>query len=336
MEEHKSTRAKQLMGQLPEARVTPSRPFTNSGLDYASPIMIKTWRGRAARSYKTYIAIFVCLATSALHLEVVTDYTAEAFIAAYKRFTGRRGICSTLQSDCGTNFIGADAQLRQLFNETSVELKHLADLLTNDGTEWKFNPPSASHFGGKWESAVKSTKYHLRRILKDAILTYEELTTVIIQIESVLNSRPLCPLSDDVSDYAALTPSHFLIGESLTIIPEPDLTSVPTNRLSRWQLLRQKVDLFWKRWSTECLQRYQAISKWHHPSHEIKEGSLVLIVDERYPPGKWPLARVLKLHPGVDGLTRVVTVKTKSSEFKRPIAKICILPVDTMDSYSTK
>lgn len=263
------------------------------------------------------------------------DYTTEAFVAAYKRFTGRRGVCATLQSDCGTNFVGADAQLKRLFDSTSKKLRDLASILAKDNTEWKFNPPYAPHFGGKWEAAVKSTKYHLKRVLKDTVLTYEEMATVIIQIEAVLNSRPLCPLSEDVTDYSALTPGHFLIGEALTALPEPNLSLERTSRLSRWQLLRQKVDHFWTRWYAECLQRYRAISKWHHPSNVIKEGSLVLITDERYPPGEWPLVRVIQLHPGPDELTRVVTVKTAASTYKRPIAKLCVLPTDLDTSYST-
>ncbi|XP_070522380.1 uncharacterized protein [Cardiocondyla obscurior] len=332
---YRGQRAQQLMGRLPVDRVTPSRPFLNTGLDYAGPFSLKTWRGRAARSYKGYLAIFVCLSTSAVHIEIVTDYTKEAFIAAFKRFSGRRGISATIRSDCGTNFIGADSELRHLFNSTSKELREIANLLANDGTKWIFNPPAAPHMGGKWEAAVKSTKFHLRRVLGDTLLTYEELNTIIIQIEAVLNSRPLCPLSEDVSDLSALTPAHFLIGQPLTVVPEPDLSTVPAARLTRWQLLRSKVDQFWKRWSSECLQRYQAISKWHHPTNTIKEGSLVLIIDERYPPGKWPLARVTKIHPGADGLTRVVSLKTASSSFTRPINKICILPVCSNENHST-
>lgn len=145
-------RAQQLMGQLPIPRVTPSRPFLHSGVDYAGPIMLKTWNGRAAKKYKGYIAIFVCMSTSAVHIEIVTDYTTEAFVAAYKCFTGRRGICATLYSDCGTNFVGADKALRQRFKNASRELKELANILANDGTCWRFNPPAAPHFGGKWEA----------------------------------------------------------------------------------------------------------------------------------------------------------------------------------------
>ncbi|XP_029675478.1 uncharacterized protein LOC115242954, partial [Formica exsecta] len=181
---YRGIRARQLMGQLPTARVTSARPFYNSGLDYAGPVTLRTWRGRAARSYKGYFAIFVCLTTSAVHIEVVTDYTTDAFIAAYKRFAGRRGICATLQSDCGTNFVGADVELKRLFAQSSKELGSLASLLANDRTEWRFNPPSAPHFGGKWEAAVKSVKFHLRRVLGDTAVTYEEMTTITTQIEA--------------------------------------------------------------------------------------------------------------------------------------------------------
>lgn len=318
-------RAQQLMGQLPSTRITPSRPFLHAGVDYAGPISVKTWRGRAAKVYKGYIVIFTCFSTSATHLEIVTDYTAEAFLAAYKRFAGRWGICATLNSDCGTNFIGANAELKRLFHSASTEMKELATLLAHHGTEWRFIPPATPYFGGKWEAAVKSTKFHLRRTIGDSVLTYEEFSTLLIQIEAILNSRPLCPLSEDSDDYTALTPGHFLIDEPLTIVPEPNLLQESVSRLTRWQLIRQKVELFWKRWTAECLQRYQAISKWHYPSNDIKEGSLVLVMDERYPPSKWPLARIIKLHPGDDGLTRVVTLRTSISTFKRPITKICIL-----------
>lgn len=121
-----------------------------------------------------------------------------------------------------------------------------------------------------------------------------------------------------------LTPGHFLIGETLTTIPEPNLIEVPSSRLTRWQIIRQKTEQFWRRSKTECLQRYQATSKWHHPSTEIKEGSLVLMTDERYLPTKWPLARVVQVHPGQDGLTRVVTLRTSTATFKRPITKVCL------------
>ncbi|XP_070151009.1 uncharacterized protein [Polyergus mexicanus] len=232
------------MGQLPSSRITPSRPFLNTGVDYAGPLTLKTWRGRGAKCHKGWLAIFVCFSTSAVHLEAVTDYSTDEFIAAYRRLTGRRGICQTLFSDCGTNFQGADTSLKRLFNAGSKEFSELAQLLTHDGTTWVFNPPAVPHFGGKWEAAVKSVKHHLRRTIGDTALTYEELTTLLVQIEAVLNSRPLCPLSDDPEDLAALTFGHFIIGAVPTTIPEPSLSAVPLPRLSRWQLIQQQFQHF--------------------------------------------------------------------------------------------
>ena len=326
---YRQKQAQQLMGQLPPQRVTPSRPFLHSGVDYAGPLLLKTWKGRAARTYKAYIALFVCLSTSAIHLELVTDYTTDAFIAAYKRFTARRGICATLRSDCGTNLKGADSQLRDLFSSASNELGVLATLLANDGTQWLFNPPAAPHFGGKWEAGVKSVKYHLKRVIGDHSLTFEEMTTLLTQIEAVLNSRPLSQLTEDPNDLDALTPGHFLMGGPPTVVPEPSLENIKESRLSRWQLLRQMLENFWTRWSKECLQRYQTIYKWNLPTTSLQKGSLALVMDERYPPAKWPLGRILEIHPGKDGHTRVVTIRTQSSTFKRPITKISLLPIET-------
>lgn len=320
-------RAQQLMGQLPPARVQPSRPFSHTGIDYAGPLTLKPGKVRGSKTYKGWICVFVCLTTSATHLEVVSDYTADGFITTYKRFVSRRGLPAALYSDCGTNFLGADAQLKQCFLEGSPGHQDISSLLAENRTQWHFNPPAAPHMGGKWEAVVKSLKFHVRRTVCDAVLTYEESSTLLAQIEAILNSRPLEPLSDDPEDAAALTPGHFLIGTALNAVPEPCLLDVSTNRLDRWQFIQQRLQHFWRTWSTQYLHRLQTISKWHHPHHDIHVGSLVLLTDERQPPGKWPMARVLKLLPGKDGLTRVVSLKTATTTLTRPIAKLVLLPV---------
>lgn len=325
---HRAQRAQQLMGQLPPNRTTPSRPFLHSGVDYAGPFVIKTWKGKRAKTYKGYIVVFICSSTSAVHLELVTDYSSETFIAAYKRFSGRRGICATLTSDCGTTFVGADTELKRLFSTASTELGQIRHLLAKDGTEWKFNPAGAPHFGGRWEAGVKCVKYHLKRVMGNTVLTYEEFSTVLAQTEAILNSRPLCPLTEDPDDLSTLTPAHFLVGEPLTTVPEPNIQDVPTSRISRWKLTRQIIESFWKKWSKEYLQQLQAIYKWRFPSNEVKVGSIVLIIDENLPPSKWSLAKVIETHPGRDGLTRVVTLKTARTTLKRPIVKLCPLPTE--------
>lgn len=264
---------------------------------------------------------------SAVHLELVTDYSTEGFIATYRRFLSRRGIPHTIYSDCGTNFVGADSNLKSMFTQGSQQHQQLASLFVNDNTTWCFNPPAAPHMGGKWEAVVKSIKYHLRRTVRETVLTYEELSTLLTQIEAMLNSRPLEPLSDDPEDISTLTPAHFLIGKPLSTLPEAPVEHTSLSPSARWQFIQKKMQQFWTQWSSHYLQRQQSISKWHHPANDINVGSLVLITDERFPPSKWPLARVLTLHPGKDGLTKVVTVKTATTTLTRPIAKLAILLV---------
>ncbi|XP_077282833.1 uncharacterized protein LOC143908875 [Temnothorax americanus] len=150
------------MGNLPRGRVTPARPFLRTGLDYAGPILIRTSRGRGHKAHKAFIAVFVCLSSKAVHLDVVSDYTTDAFLAAFRRFTARRGLCEEIYSDCGTNFVGADRVLRDMFRASSADGRRIAHSVTSEGVKWHFNPPEAPHFGGLWEAAVKSTKHHLR------------------------------------------------------------------------------------------------------------------------------------------------------------------------------
>jgi len=260
-------------------------------------------------------------------LDVASDYSAEAFLAAFRRFVSRRGLCHTLHSDCGTNFVGADAQLRALFTAASQEGKRIAVSLAADRVRWRFNPPAAPNFGGIWEAAVKSMKHHLRRVIGDATLTYEEMATLLSQIEACMNSRPLQAITDDPEDLEALTPGHLLIGSALNAIPAPSLAEEPTTRLSRWQLLQKMRDHFWNRWTKEYLHTLAHRPKWLKKEEEIRVGRLCLLRSDVTPPNKWPLARIEKLHPGGDGHTRVVDLRTATSLLRRPVTKIVLLPV---------
>ncbi len=201
--------------------------------------------------------------------------------------------------------------------------------LSSQGIRWHFNPAGAPHFGGLWEAGVKSIKYHLSRVMGPFRSTYEEMTTLLIQIEGILNSRPLVPASNDPSDLGALTPAHFLIGAPITAIPEHNLMDIKENHLSRWQRLQQQQQLFWKRWSSEFITRLQHRPKWWIPTPNLEVGHMVILKDERLPPMKWKLGRVAAFHPGKDGHVRVATLKTSDGEVKRPIAKLCLLPIST-------
>ncbi|XP_043463826.1 uncharacterized protein LOC122499504, partial [Leptopilina heterotoma] len=321
----------QLMGELPAARVTRNRAFSNSGLDYAGPFQVRMSKGRGNRAYKGYIVLFVCFATRAIHLELVSDLSSAAFICAYRRFVGRRGICQNLYSDNATNFKGADKELQGMFRRASEFHQEVASLLANDGTNWTFIPPSTPHYGGLWEAGVRSVKHHLRRVVGEHTLTFEEFSTVLVEIEACLNSRPLGALNSDLSDLRALTPSHFLNEGAAVLLPDADVPDLPENRLNRFQLLQRIRDTFWKRWSTEYLLHLQEREKWRDPSENFAVGQLVLVKDDRYPPSKWPLGRVSEVHPGPDGLVRVVTVRMATSSLRRHIVRLCPLVLKDND-----
>ncbi|XP_035232872.1 uncharacterized protein LOC118204681, partial [Stegodyphus dumicola] len=231
MTEVNSRSVQQQMADLPAARVTISRVFAKAGLDFCGPFLVKNFVGRSKQVRK----VFVCFTTKALHFEIVNGLTSAAFIAALKRFIARRGKPSDIFSDNGRNFVGAHRELRailkSLFKDKSEE--EIKGYLATEGINWHFNPPSTPHFGGLWEASVKSLKYHLNRVVGKTILTYEEFFTLIVQIESVLNSRPLCPISNDPNDVEALTPAHFLIASSLIALPEPNFTEIPIYRITR-------------------------------------------------------------------------------------------------------
>lgn len=120
------------MANLPSKRITrPPRAFTDCGVDYAGPLQVRLWSGRGYQSFPSYIVIFVCFAVKAVHIELVASYSTAAFIAAFKRFTSRRGNPSRMYSDCGTNFRGADRELHIAF-EQAYKSSELNDLLAND------------------------------------------------------------------------------------------------------------------------------------------------------------------------------------------------------------
>lgn len=323
---YRHKRGEQMMGNLPIARVQFTRAFEKVGIDYAGPIAMKTSKLRQAPTSKAYIALFICMVTKAIHLELVSDMTTESFLAALRRFVSRRGLCTDIYSDRGTNFVGAKNELPEMLqlcaeNEKENWLNTLAKMHIN----WHMNPPYTPHFGGLWESGIKSTKYHLIRIMQNAKFTYEELSTVLTQIEACLNSRPISEQSNDIDDYSALTPGHFLIGSSLKAVPERNMVDIRSSTLTRWQHVQQRVQNFWKQWRMEFFGRLQQRQKWQK---EVKYnvGNLVLIIDEQKPPSLWNLGRIITIHPGMDDLTRVVTIKTANGEMQRSITKICMLP----------
>lgn len=319
----------QLMGQLPSARSTPARPFLSSGVDYAGPIQIRTSKGRGNKSHKGYICLFVCMVTRAVHLEAVTDLTTEGFLQAFKRFVSRRGYCSEIWSDNATNFTGAASELKRLFrNEKGSMVQEIAESLATNGCSWNFIPAKAPNFGGLWEAGVKSLKYHLKRTIGVSTLTFEEMSTVLAQIEACLNSRPLSVLTgNDDEEVTVLTPGHFLVGEALVTPPDHNFESSNVSSLRRWQYTQRMTQDFWRQWSRQYLTKFYKRYRWSSQMPQPKIGDVVTVREDNLPVCKWLYGRVIATHPGQDNLVRVVTLKVKGGTIKRPVNKLCLLPV---------
>lgn len=257
-----------------------------------------------------------------------TSLVSEALIAALRRFFARRGKVFSIFSDNGTNFVGAYSELKRLANLISNPDDSLLSFSVEENFEWKFMPPRAPHFGGLWEAGVKSFKHHLRRSIRSSVLTLEEFVTITTQIEGILNSRPLIPLSDDSDTFEVLTPAHFLIGRSLSSIAEPELVDYSDNLLTRWQRTTKIVQTVWMKWNRDYLSHLNQRGKWQFEKDNVKPGSMILLKEEHLSPYKWSIGRILSVIPGKDKKVRVVLVKTAQGEFKRPLSKISILPIN--------
>ena len=321
----------QKMGELPAYRVASSRvTFNHVGIDCAGPFTTKAGRVRNPLLGKAHICVFVCLATKAVHLEVVSEESTAAFQAALDRFIARRGCPSHIFSDNGGNFVGARNDLRGFYKflrdkKNNEEIRHY--LATHHEVTWHNIPARSPHMGGLWEAAVKSMKTHLHRAVGFTKMTYEELNTISIKIEACLNSRPLLPLHSHPTDgIDVLTPGHFLAGRALQALPEDPTPNERPHLLQTWSRCQAMAHHIWTRWSREYLNSLQARTKWQGARPGLQVGDVVIIKPKaHFFACQWPLGRITKIFPGKDNLVRVVEVKTKLSTLKRAVTELALL-----------
>ncbi|XP_033247602.1 uncharacterized protein LOC117188214 [Drosophila miranda] len=227
------------------------------------------------------------------------------------------------------NFVGASRHLSALRIRLKEQGDAIRDFASKNGCEFAFIPPRAPHMGGLWEAGVKTAKSLLLRAVGSAPLTAEELATVLVGIEAIINSRPLGAISQDPSDGEALTPGHLLTGGSLIAPPAlrtPDQESLSC--LRRWRLVSSVRQAFWQRWSREYVLGLQIRGKWHQRQPNLEEGDLVIVAEDNLPPQEWLVGRVIATHEGEDGMFRVVEIRTSTGAvFWRAIHKLAPLPM---------
>ncbi|XP_051155328.1 uncharacterized protein LOC127277923 [Leptopilina boulardi] len=310
----------QIMGKLPSARLAyKKRPFSYCGLDYFGPLSITV--GKKTRlskgKHKRWVALFTCLTTRAIHLELVDNLSADSAIMALCRMSNRRGRPLEIHSDNGTNFRGADKELRE-----SLRFDVQQESATRKGIKWCFIPPGTPHMGGSWERMIRSVKVALKMILKEQSPKEETLRTLLTEVEHSVNSRPLTDVSLDPRDDEALTPNHFLIGTSsgnLTYRRHEQQIECPKKQ---WEIAQYFADCFWKRWLREYLPTLLPRKKWHSESESLKIGEVVVIADHQSSRNMWLKGIVERTFPGRDNLVRVVEVRTIKGTFIRPIIKL--------------
>ncbi|KRZ02713.1 hypothetical protein T11_3364 [Trichinella zimbabwensis] len=286
------------MSDLPTDRVTESPPFSHTGVDFAGPLFVRPEvQGRDTRVSKAYIFIFTCMITRAVHLELLREQTTDSFLQGLRRFISRRGRPRLIQSDNFRSFKLADKLIQCLFRDSNWERLQRK--------RKKFITPRAPWCGGYWERLIRSIKNALRKTLRGALLTHDELHSTLCEIEARINDRPIVLTGDNPSDRIALTPAHFLIGRELSRRPnvtsETDrcvkTTSAINRLIRRWRYQQSLTAQLWNRWKQEYLTTLNTRGKWHNTQQEPRVGDIVLVHEPGTTWVRWPIGRITAVHP---------------------------------------
>ena len=331
----------QKMADLPVDRLEPAPPFTFCAVDYFGPFYIKERRSQLKR----YGVLFTCMACRAIHIETADSLSTDSFINSLRRFIAVRGPIRQLRSDRGTNFIGAQAELKKACSE--LDTTEVRDFLLKeccDYVEFNFNVPSASHMGGVWERQIRTVRSVLDSLMAESgsQLNDESLRTFMSEAMATVNSRPLTVdnLNDPLS-LEPLTPNQILTQKTKIILPPPGEFQREDMYLRKWwRRVQYLANQFWSRWKKEYMQLIQSRSKWVKLRRDLQVGDIVIRKEEMLPRNQWPLGRIAEVYPDADGHVRKVkvAVATRSMDAKgnpshqvsksfleRPIHKLVLL-----------
>lgn len=290
---------------LPNNRVNMGKAFQVTGVDLAGPLFTKDGK-------KVWICLFTCAVYRAVHLELVDNLSTLCFEQALRRFIARRGRVTTMYSDNGTNFRGLYNEMQKSKVENDFSIK------------WYFNVPTGSWWGGFFERLIGLMKNLLKCSLGRALLTNTELTTMLTEIEAVMNARPITHSSEDPNELRPITPSVFLQEETNISVPDLDEINISSlnNRVRYVHRVREGLrERFRKEYlGSLCLHSAKV-------SAPIEVGDIVWVASDLQKRVDWELGLVVKVFPGKDNVVRVALVKTANSEFLRPVQKLCRMEV---------
>ena len=291
-------------------------PFANTGLDFFGPFYIED---KQSKIEKHYGLVFTCLITRAVHLETCPDLNTDTFLNVYRRFTCRRCQPILLYSDNGKTFVGASEELKK--SVKALDKDKIYKALAAVKTTWKFNPPYGPNFGGLWERLIQSAKRTLFIILGCKRLSFDIFETIMVEVEAILNSRPLTNVADQPENEEPLTPNHFLIQRLYSSLPPGNFGDQQPASFKNWKHVQQLMNHVWRRLIKEYLPTLLKGRKWTDNNQPpLKLGDVVWVLKDLTPRGIWPLGRVVETSPGRDGEVRVAKVKTAYGSFVRPVA----------------
>ena len=308
------------MADLPPARLRLFKPpFWSTGVDCFGPFIIHHGR----RTEKRWGIIFKCLTTRCLHLDLLGMMDVDAFLLALRRFISRRGKPFEIWADRGTNFRAGDRELNQCFQAMAPKLQeHLA----NQQISFNFNPPGSPHFGGVWEREIRFVKNALRVILGNQTTSEAVLHTVLIEVEGIMNSKPLGYLSSAASDPDPVTPNLLLMGRRDASLPQAIFANNKLLGRRKWRHSQMLADHFWTRFIRDYLPNLQPRGKWLREVQNLEVGKTVLILDPQLPRASWPTGRVTAVTAGRDGRVRSVDVQVGCRTYTRPVSRLMVLP----------
>ena len=310
---------------LPNFRSKIDFPFSSTGIDLLGAMYVKNIYNAGKEMHKVYVALYTCATSRAVHLDLMPDTSCATFVRSLKRFIGRRGISNLYISDNAGCFTGPE----------------LRTFLQQINAKWQFILQVSPWWGGFWERLVQSTKRSLRKTLGKSKLNYEELLTVIIEIEAVLNSRPLCYLYDAEID-EVITPSHLIYGRRIisttnsNVEPE-NVEFTPLSLTKRMKHINKLVTSFWLNWRREYLTGLREFQNCNNriPVKQISLGELVLIED-KLPRSKWKTGVVIELIQGRDGQVRgcklrIIARNNRVAYMNRPVNRLYPLEITSVE-----
>ena len=309
------------------SRTTADRgpPFSYCGVDIFGPFLVKEGR----RIYKRCGAMFTCLCSRAVYIEATNSMTTDSFIQALRRLISRGANIRIIQSDNGSNFIGANTELKRAFSE--MDKKKINNFLMELGREWliwKHNPPTASNMGGLGEWQIRSARSILAALLKqhDESLNDESLRTLLVEVEEIINWRPItCDNISDMNSIVPLNPKQLLSMKTKIVMPPPGIFQKEDMYCWKyWRRVQHICNEFWTRRKKDVLLLFQ---KWNCTKRNFQVGEVVLVRDDSMR-NKWQMARVITTYPNKKGIIRSVQLQLGKSSGKertlldRPVNKL--------------